>query len=107
MRVINAVPPVTGFGWDLEDRAASPVPCPAAGAGPLCAGPGRCWIQRLGVVRTGKFAMKWRSDFLFAVSLLLLIPDGHASEDVVILDSENFDRLMKESVWFVNFYAPW
>jgi hypothetical protein len=51
--------------------------------------------------------MKWRPNFLFAVSLLLLIPDGSASNDVVVLDSENFDRLTKDSVWFVTFYAPW
>ena len=43
----------------------------------------------------------------FVASIILLIRDGLAVSDVVVLDSENFDRLTKDSVWFINFYAPW
>ena len=27
--------------------------------------------------------------------------------NVVVLDSDNFDRMTKEGVWFIKFYAPW
>ena len=44
---------------------------------------------------------------LFSFQYLLLFSYGRAVSEVVVLDSENFDRLTKDSVWFVNFYAPW
>ena len=25
----------------------------------------------------------------------------------MVLDSDNFDRMTKEGVWFIKFYAPW
>mmetsp|Transcript_33753 Transcript_33753/g.79901 ORF Transcript_33753/g.79901 Transcript_33753/m.79901 type:complete len:214 (+) Transcript_33753:25-666(+) len=36
-----------------------------------------------------------------------VVADHVKPSDVVLLDADNFARLMKEGTWFVNFYAPW